>query len=154
MKRIFMSSLKERLQNDLKTAMKEKDKFKRDVVRFVMSAIKQIEVDERKELSDADIEAILVKQIKQRNDSIEQFREGGREDLVEKNERELEILRSYLPEPMSEDEVRAVLSEIIVETGAQGMKDMGRVMGEAKKRIGSRAEGKLINQIAKELLGA
>ncbi len=149
-----MSSLKERLQNDLKTAMKEKDKFKRDVVRFVMSAIKQIEVDERKELSDADIEAILVKQIKQRNDSIEQFREGGREDLVEKNERELEILRSYLPEPMSEDEVRAVLSEIIVETGAQGMKDMGRVMGEAKKRIGSRAEGKLINQIAKELLGA
>ena len=149
-----MSSLKERLQNDLKIAMKEKDKFKRDVVRFVMSAIKQIEVDERKELSDADIEAILVKQIKQRNDSIEQFREGGREDLVEKNERELEILRSYLPEPMSEDEVRGVLSDIIVETGAQGMKDMGRVMGEAKKRIGSRAEGKLINQIAKELLGA
>ncbi len=147
-----MSSLKERLQNDLKIAMKEKDKFKRDVVRFVMSAIKQIEVDERKELSDADIEAILVKQIKQRNDSIEQFREGGREDLVEKNERELEILRSYLPEPMSEDEVRGVLSDIIVETGAQGMKDMGRVMGEAKKRIGSRAEGKLINQIAKELL--
>ncbi len=149
-----MSSLKERLQNDLKTAMKEKDKFKRDVVRFVMSAIKQIEVDERKELSDADIEAILVKQIKQRNDSIEQFREGGREDLVEKNERELEILRSYLPEPMSEDEVRGVLSDIIAETGAKSMKDMGRVMGEAKKRIGSRAEGKLINQIAKELLGA
>ena len=147
-----MSSLKERLQNDLKTAMKEKDKFKRDVVRFVMSAIKQIEVDERKELSDADIEAILVKQIKQRNDSIEQFREGGREDLVEKNERELEILRSYLPEPMSEDEVRGVLSDIIAETGAKSMKDMGRVMGEAKKRIGSRAEGKLINQIAKELL--
>ena len=149
-----MSQLKERLQADLKTAMKEKDTFKRDVVRFVMSAIKQIEVDERKELSDADIEAILVKQIKQRNDAIEQFRAGGREDLVEKNEKELEILRSYLPEPMSDDEVREILKEIIAETGASGMKDMGKVMGAAKAKIGSRAEGKTINQIAKELLNA
>jgi uncharacterized protein YqeY len=149
-----MSQLKERLQADLKTAMKEKDTFKRDVVRFVMSAIKQIEVDERKELSDADIEAILVKQIKQRNDAIEQFRAGGREDLVEKNEKELEILRSYLPEPMSDDKVREILKEIIAETGASGMKDMGKVMGAAKAKIGSRAEGKTINQIAKELLNA
>jgi len=147
-----MSQLKERLQADLKTAMKEKDTFKRDVIRFVMSAIKQIEVDERKELSDADIEAILVKQIKQRNDAIEQFRSGGREDLVEQNERELAILKSYLPEPMSEEEVRAILKEIVEETGASGMKDMGKVMGAAKAKIGSRAEGRLINQIAKELL--
>ncbi|WP_457592814.1 GatB/YqeY domain-containing protein [Hydrogenimonas sp.] len=149
-----MSDLKTRLQNDLKTAMKEKDTFKRDVIRFVMSAIKQIEVDERKELSDADIEAILVKQIKQRNDAIAQFKEGGREDLVEKNEKELEILRSYLPKPMSEEDVRKIVAEIIAQTGAQGMKDMGRVMGAAKAKIGSRAEGKVINQIAKELLGA
>ena len=147
-----MSQLKERLQTDLKTAMKEKDTFKRDVIRFVMSAIKQIEVDERKELTDADIEAILVKQIKQRNDSIEQFRKGGREDLVEQNEKELEVLRSYLPEPMSEEEVRKVLEEIVAETGASGMKDMGKVMGAAKAKIGSRAEGRVINQIAKELL--
>jgi len=147
-----MSQLKAKLQADLKTAMKEKDTFKRDVIRFVMSAIKQIEVDERKELSDADIEAILVKQIKQRNDAIDQFKEGGREDLVEKNEKELEILRSYLPEPMSEDEVREILKEIIAETGAEGMKDMGKVMGAAKSKIGSRAEGRVINQIAKELL--
>jgi uncharacterized protein YqeY len=147
-----MSQLKERLQADLKTAMKEKDTFKRDVIRFVMSAIKQIEVDERKELTDADIEAILVKQIKQRNDSIEQFRSGGREDLVAQNEKELAILRSYLPEPMSEEEVREVLEEIVAETGASGMKDMGRVMGAAKAKIGSRAEGRVINQIAKELL--
>jgi uncharacterized protein YqeY len=149
-----MSQLKEKLQADLKTAMKEKDTFKRDVIRFVMSAIKQIEVDERKELSDADIEAILVKQIKQRNDAIAQFKEGGREDLVEKNEKELEILRSYLPEPMSEEEVRATLEEIVKETGANGMKDMGKVMAAAKAKIGSRAEGRVINQIAKELLGA
>ena len=147
-----MSQLKERLQADLKAAMKEKDTFKRDVIRFVMSAIKQIEVDERRELSDADIEAILVKQIKQRNDSIEQFRSGGREDLVEQNEKELAILRSYLPEPMSEEEVREVLEEIVAETGASGMKDMGKVMGAAKAKIGSRAEGRVINQIAKELL--
>ncbi len=149
-----MSNLKTRLQNDLKTAMKEKDSFKRDVIRFVMSAIKQIEVDERKELSDADIEAILVKQIKQRNDAIEQFRDGGREDLVEKNEKELQILRSYLPEPMSDEEVKTVLEEIIAQTGAEGMKDMGKVMGAAKAKIGSRAEGRVINQIAKELLSS
>ena len=147
-----MSELKKRLQNDLKTAMKEKDTFKRDVIRFVMSAIKQIEVDERKELSDADIEAILVKQIKQRNDAIAQFKEGGRDDLVEKNEKELTILKSYLPEPMSEEEVREVLKAIVAETGAESMKDMGKVMGAAKAKIGSRAEGRLINQIAKELL--
>lgn len=147
-----MSELKKRLQNDLKTAMKEKDTFKRDVIRFVMSAIKQIEVDERKELSDADIEAILVKQIKQRNDAIAQFKEGGRDDLVEKNEKELAILKSYLPDPMSEEEVRDVLKAIVAETGAESMKDMGKVMGAAKAKIGSRAEGRLINQIAKELL--
>ncbi len=149
-----MSDLKKRLQNDLKEAMKQKDTFKRDVIRFVMSAIKQIEVDERKELTDADIEAILVKQIKQRNDAIGQFKEGGRDDLVEKNEKELEILKSYLPEPMSEDEVRKILEEIIEETGAEGMKDMGKVMGAAKSKIGSRAEGRVINRIAKELLNA
>ena len=147
-----MSQLKAKLQADLKTAMKEKDTFKRDVIRFIMSAIKQIEVDERKELSDEDIEAILVKQIKQRNDAIEQFKEGGRDDLVEKNEKELKILKSYLPEPLSEDEIREVLKEIIAQTGAKSIKDMGKVMGVAKSKIGSRAEGRVINQIAKELL--
>ena len=147
-----MSQLKAKLQADLKTAMKEKDTFKRDVIRFVMSAIKQIEVDERKELSDEDIEAILVKQIKQRNDAIEQFKKGGRDDLVEKNEKELKILKSYLPEPLSEDEIREVLKEIIAQTGAKSIKDMGKVMGVAKSKIGSRAEGRVINQIAKELL--
>ncbi|NPA29942.1 MAG: GatB/YqeY domain-containing protein [Epsilonproteobacteria bacterium] len=147
-----MSALKARLQADLKEAMKAKETFKRDVIRFVMSAIKQIEVDERKELSDADIEAILTKQVKQRQDAIEQFKSGGREDLVEQNEKEIAILKNYLPEPMSEEEVRETLKTIIAETGAEGMKDMGKVMGAAKAKIGSRAEGRLINQIAKELL--
>jgi len=147
-----MSALKARLQADLKEAMKAKETFKRDVIRFVMSAIKQIEVDERKELSDADIEAILTKQVKQRQDAIEQFKSGGREDLVEQNEKEIAILKNYLPEPMSEEEVRKTLKTIIAETGAEGMKDMGKVMGTAKAKIGSRAEGRLINQIAKELL--
>jgi uncharacterized protein YqeY len=147
-----MSALKARLQADLKEAMKAKETFKRDVIRFVMSAIKQIEVDERKELSDADIEAILTKQVKQRQDAIEQFKSGGREDLVEQNEKEIAILKNYLPEPMSEEEVRETLKTIIAETGAEGMKDMGKVMGTAKAKIGSRAEGRLINQIAKELL--
>ena len=147
-----MSALKEKLQSDLKKAMKEKNAFERDVIRFIMSAIKQIEVDERKELTDADIEAILLKQIKQRNDAIEQFKSGDRDDLVEKNEAEIAILQRYLPEPMSEEELKTVLEEIIAETGAQSMKDMGKVMGAAKAKIGSRADGKTINQMVKSLL--
>jgi len=147
-----MEQLKTKLQADLKIAMKEKDAFKRDVIRFVMSAIKQIEVDERKELSDAEIETILLKQIKQRNDAIDQFKKGGRDDLVEKNEKELKILKSYLPEPMSKDEIKETLKEIIAKVDAKEMKDMGKVMSAAKSKIGNRAEGKTINQIAKELL--
>jgi len=147
-------SLKEQIKNDIKEAMRAKETRKRDTLRNILAAIKQIEVDERRELSDADVEKILMKYAKQREDAIVQFKEAGRDDLVAKDEAELALVQSYLPEPMSDDELETVLEEIIAETGASSMKDMGKVMGAAKSAIGSRADGGRINQIVKKLLGA
>ena len=147
-------SLKEQIKNDIKEAMRAKDAAKRNTLRNIHAAIKQIEVDERKELSDADVEKILMKYAKQREDAIVQFKEAGRDDLVAKDEAELTLVKSYLPEPMNDDELESVLKEIIAATGASSMKDMGKVMGAAKSAIGSRADGGRINQVVKKLLGA
>ncbi len=147
-----MSELKERLKNDLKEAMKAKDNFKRDVIRFLMSAVKQVEVDERKELSDEDIMKIIQKSVKQREDAIAQYKEGGREDLVEKEQKEAEILKSYLPKQLSDEELKEIVKKVIEEVGASSMKDMGKVMGAAIKKTAGRADGKRINAIVKELL--
>jgi uncharacterized protein YqeY len=145
-------SLKERIKNDLKSAMRAKDNATRDTLRNLQAAIKQIEVDERRELSDADVEAVLMKYAKQREDAKAQFAQGGREDLVAKEEAELEVVRRYLPEPMSDEELEATLRNIIEKTGAQSMKDMGKVMGAAKAEIGSRADGGKISAVVKKLL--
>ena len=147
-------SLKEQIKNDIKEAMRAKDTAKRDTLRNIHAAIKQIEVDERKELSDADVEKILMKYAKQREDAIVQFKEAGRDDLVAKDEAELELVRSYLPKPLSDEELESILKKIVADTGANSMKDMGKVMGAAKKEIGSRADGGRINQIVKKLLGS
>ncbi len=147
-----MSALKDRLKNDLKEAMKSKDTFKRDVVRFLMSAIKQVEVDERRELSDEDIQRIIQKSVKQREDAATQYKEGGREDLFEKEMKEAEILKSYLPKQLSDEELRAIIEETIKEVGASSMKDMGKVMGAVIKKTVGQADGKRINAIVKELL--
>ncbi len=147
-----MSELKERLKNDLKEAMKSKDNFKRDVVRFLMSAIKQVEVDERRELSDEDIQKIIQKSVKQREDAANQYKEGGREDLYEKELKEAEILKSYLPKQLSDEELKAIVEETIKEVGASSMKDMGKVMGAVIKKTVGKADGKRINAIVKELL--
>ncbi len=147
-----MSALKDRLKNDLKEAMKSKDTFKRDVVRFLMSAIKQVEVDERRELSDEDIQRIIQKSVKQREDAASQYKEGGREDLFEKEMKEAEILKSYLPKQLSDEELRAIIEETIKEVGASSMKDMGKVMGAVIKKTVGQADGKRINAIVKELL--
>ncbi len=146
-------SLKEQIKNDIKEAMRAKDTAKRDTLRNLNAAIKQIEVDERRELSDADVEAILMKYAKQREDAKSQFAQAGRDDLVAKEEVELAIVKSYLPEPLSEAELESLIREIISETGAEGMKDMGRVMGAAKAKVGSRADGGTISKIVKGLLG-
>jgi len=146
-------SLKEQIKNDIKEAMRAKDTAKRDTLRNINAAIKQIEVDERRELSDADVEAVLMKYAKQREDAKAQFADAGRDDLVAKEEAELAIVKSYLPEPLSDEELEAIIKEIIAQTGAESMKDMGKVMGVAKTKIGSRADGGTISKMVKKLLG-
>jgi uncharacterized protein YqeY len=145
-------TLKEKIKNDIKEAMRAKETLKRDTLRNIQTAIKQIEVDERRELDDAQVEAILSKYLKQREDAKKQFAEAGREDLVKKEESEIAIIQSYLPEPLSDTELENILKEIIAQTGAESMKDMGKVMGAAKTKVGSRADGGRINQIVKGML--
>lgn len=145
-------SLKEQIKNDIKDAMRAKETVKRDTLRNIQATIKQIEVDERRDVSDGDVEAILMKYAKQREDAMAQFKEAGRDDLVEKEEAELALVKTYLPEPMDDTELESVLKEVIASVGAQSMKDMGKVMGAAKDAIGSRADGGRINVMVKKLL--
>lgn len=147
-------TLKERIKNDIKEAMRAKDTVRRDTLRNINAAIKQIEVDERRELEDADVERILLKYAKQREDAIEQFRAAGRDDLVAKDEAELALVKSYLPEPMNPEELEEELRAIVEECGAQSMKDMGRVMALARERIGSRADGGAISSVVKKILAS
>lgn len=145
-------SLKEQIKNDIKEAMRAKEITKRDTLRNIQTSIKQVEVDERKVLTDSDVEAILAKYLKQREDAKTQFKDAGRDDLVAKEDEEIAIIQCYLPEPMSDEELESTLKEIIAQTGAESMKDMGKVMGAAKSAIGSRADGGRINQVVKKLL--
>lgn len=145
-------SLKEQISNDIKTAMKEKDVSTRDALRLLSSAMKQIEVDERKELSDEDVIKIIQKQVKQRNDAMTQYRDAGREDLYEKEASEAAIFETYLPKQLSDEELETAIRAIITQTGAETMKDIGKVMGAASKALGAQADGKRINECAKKLL--
>ncbi len=145
-------SLKEQIKNEIKEAMRAKEIVKRDTLRNIQASIKQIEVDERRDVTDADVEAVLMKYLKQREDAKVQFTEAGRNDLVEKEDAEIAIVKSYLPEPMDDAELESVLKDVIASVGAESMKDMGKVMGAAKAAIGSRADGGRINVMVKKLL--
>jgi len=145
-------SLNAQIKADIKDAMRAKDVQKRDTLRNIQVAVKDIEVNERRDVTDADLEAILMKYAKQREDAMAQFKDAGREDLVEKEEAELVIVRSYLPEPMTDAELEEIIKEVIASTGAESMKDMGKVMGAAKGVIGSKADGGRINVCVKKLL--
>ena len=145
-------NLNAQIKSDIKDAMRAKDILKRNTLRNIQVVVKQIEVDERREVTDADMEAILVKYAKQREDAMAQFKDAGRDDLVEQEEAELAIVKAYLPEQMSDEELEATLKEIIAQTGATSMKDMGKVMGAAKSAIGSKADGGRINVCVKTLL--
>ena len=147
-----MSQLKAKLQEDLKEAMKNKDNFKRDVIRFLMSALKQIEVDERKELSDADIMKIIQKSLKQRDDAATAFKEAGREDLYEKEMSEASILKSYLPEQLSDDALKTLIAKHIQEQGITQLKEIGKLMPILLNECEGVADGKRISMIAKEVL--
>ena len=145
-------SLNAQIKSDIKDAMRAKETVKRDTLRNIQAAVKQIEVDERRDVTDADVESILMKYLKQREDAKVQFSDAGREDLVAKEDAEIAIIKAYLPEPMDDDELEATLKEVIASVGAESMKDMRKVMGAAKGAIGSRADGGRINGMVKKLL--
>ncbi len=146
-------SLKEKLKSDLKDAMREKNIVKRDAIRAINTMIKQIEVDERKELNDNDVIALIQKGVKTRNESITQYKDAGRDDLIEKEQEQIDVFSLYLPKQLSDEELETIIKDIITEVGASSMKDMGKIMGPAKAKIGGSADGKRINETVKKILG-
>ncbi|WP_022846944.1 MULTISPECIES: GatB/YqeY domain-containing protein [unclassified Desulfurobacterium] len=144
--------LKERLIKDMKEAMKARDKVKLSTIRMINSLIKNAEIDKRGELTDEEIVSLLQKYAKQRRESIELYEKGGRQDLVEKEKAELAIVESYLPEQMSEDEIRRIVEEAIAGTGASSPKDLGKVMKVVMPKVKGKADGSVVNRIARELL--
>ncbi len=147
-----MSTLLDQIKNDMKEAMKAKEVVKRDALRLLLSAFKQVEVDERKELTDEDVAKIIQKQVKQRQDSAAQYKEAGRDDLLEKEESEIAIFMVYMPKQLDDTELENVLKDIIAQVSAESMKDIGKVMGSASKQLSGKADGKRINECAKKLL--
>ncbi|MEA2100228.1 MAG: GatB/YqeY domain-containing protein [Campylobacterota bacterium] len=145
-------SLREVINTDVKNAMKAKEIKKRDALRLLMSAFKQIEVDERRELSDDDVIKIIQTQVKRRDDSATQYKEAGREELMQIELDEIAFYTPYLPAQLSDDELIAEIKEVILQTGATTMKDMGKVMGMASKKLAGKADGKRINGCVKALL--
>ena len=140
---------------EMKAAMKAgpEGKTRLEVIRFLRSAMKNAEIDKHAPLTDDDILGIISKQVKQLKESMVEFEKGGRQDLVAKAQAEVDVLSTYLPQQMSEAEVRELARQVIAEVGAQGPKEMGKVMGPLMARTKGRADGKLVNQVVKELLG-
>lgn len=145
-------SLKEQLKSDLAAAMREGDVEKRNTLRMVLAAIKQIEVDDQLTLDDEGVQSVLVKQAKQRRESIEHATNAGRLEMVEAEEAELAIIEGYLPKMMSEEAVRLVAEEVIDEVGAAGLKDMGRVMGKLMPKLQGQADGSTVSKVVRQLL--
>lgn len=149
-------SLKDRLVEDMKTAMKAKEegKVRLSVIRMARSAIKYAEIDKKIEFNDDQVIEVLARELKMRRDAIEQFSNANRPDKVQELNVEVAILMEYLPQQLTEGEIREIAKEIVAETGAQGPTDLGKVMGLITPRTKGRAEGKLVNQIVRELLGS
>jgi len=146
------ASLKERLTEDLKQAMKSGDTLKRSAIRLLMAAIKNAEIAKQKELEDGDILGIIAKEIRQRRESIEAFKSGNRQDLVAKEEAELVTLEGYLPPQMSREEIIKAARQVIQEVGARGPGDKGKVMPQLIAQLKGRADGQEINAVVTELL--
>ena len=145
-------TLKERIQEDMKAAMKARDTARLSAIRLLMAAVKQKEVDERIELDDAQVTAVVDKMIKQRKDSIAQFGQAGRQDLVDKEQAEVDVLSAYLPRQASADEVAAEIDAAIAATGAAGPQDMGKVMGVLKPKLAGRTDLSKVSGIVKARL--
>ena len=147
------SSLKEKITESMKSAMRAKDKERLSAVRLAMSEIKRVEVDTRSEQNDTEIIAILDKMVKQRRESIKQFKVADRQELVAQEEMEIQVLNEFLPQPLSEDELDAILGSAIAQCDAKTMQHMGKVMGIIKPQIIGRAEMSLVSAKIKALLG-
>lgn len=148
-----MSTLKERITADMKAAMKSGDKARLGTIRLILAALKQVEVDERIELDDARVTAILDKMVKQRRDSVEQYEKAGRAELADQEKFEIGVIQAYLPEPLSDDEIDALISEAIKTSGAGSMKEMGKVMGILKPKLQGRADMGAVSARIRQKLG-
>ena len=146
-------SLKGQIQDDIKTAMKAGDKDRLKVLRLVSAAIKQVEVDERKELDDIAVLGILNKMVKQRRDSITQYTDGNRQDLADIEAAEIVVIETYLPTKLSDDELEEMIDEAIAQSGAENIRDMGKVMGMIKTKAAGRADMGTVGAMVKERLG-
>lgn len=144
--------LKEKLLDDLKNCMKEKNVVRKNVIQMVRAAILQVEKDKQISLDDNQIIDIIAKESKKRKDSLVDYEKSGREDLINEIKEEIEILAEYLPKQLSIEEVEEIVKDVISEVGATSMKDMGKVMKAAKEKIGARSDGKTINEVVKKLL--
>jgi uncharacterized protein YqeY len=145
-------SLEERLVEEMKQAMKSNDKLRLSTIRMIRSSLKNKEIELRKKLEDEDIVKVIQVMVRKGEESVEQFQAGGRMDLVEKETKEIEILKSFLPQPLSQEEILKIVDETIQETQASSLKDIGKVMKSVMPKIGGKADGKLINQLVKERL--
>jgi len=149
-----VANLKQKLETDLKQAIRAQDIVRRSTIRLVMAAIKNTEIAQQTTLDDPGILGVITKEVKQRHESIEAFKQGNRADLVAREEAELTILQEYLPEPMTREEVIAEAKRVIAEVGAQGPRDKGKVMPQLITKLKGRADGKEINAVVTELLGS
>ena len=144
---------KEKLMEDFKESMKNKDTVRKNTVQMVRASILQIEKDKGIEVEDSKIIDIIAKEVKTKKDALKDFEKAERQDLIDLTNREIEVLQEYLPKQLSRDEVKEEVQKIITEIGATSMKDMGAIMKEAKAKMGASAEGKTINEVAKEIMG-
>lgn len=144
--------LAERLDADMKQAMRDKDKIRLSTIRMIRTAIRNSEIDQKKTLTDEEILDVLNRELKQRRDSLQAFEAGGRSDLVDQTQQEIAVLQAYMPTQLSAEEVRTIVLETIAEVGASSKKDMGKVMGALMPKLRGRADGKLVNQLVQEHL--
>ena len=145
-------ALKEKLMEDMKSAMKEKDLVKKNTIQFVRAAILQVEKDNKVTLDDEGLTEILAKEVKKRKDSLPEYEKSGRQDLIDTLNREIEIILAYLPKQLTKEELTVIVKEAVEAVGAKDMKDMGKIMGYVLPKIKGVGDGKTVNEIAKEIL--
>ena len=149
-----LSTLKGQIQEDVKSAMRAREQKRLTALRLITAAIKQVEVDQRIEMDDTAVLAVLDKMVKQRRDSLEQYQAAGRDDLAAQEQFELDLISSYLPEALGEDELSALIKQAVADTGASSMRDMGAVMNKLREQVQGRADMKAVSNAVKAQLGA